>query len=154
MSLLTNLVTTLQTDTILAAFIDGTFARALTIKKGYRRRDEIGLDELPIIRVTRPRRVTQKNAIRMGQEHYTTVRLYAGFFSEDVEAAADLAAEFEELLLEIFLDHEAILGTVDEFTAVNDEGMLPPGHFLVIDVTLKTLTIPSTVPKKPYRGEI
>ena len=99
MSLLTNLVTTLQTDTILAAFIDGTFARALTIKKGYRRRDEIGLDELPIIRVTRPRRVTQKNAIRMGQEHYTTVRLYAGFFSEDVEAAADLAAEFEELLL-------------------------------------------------------
>lgn len=154
MSLLANLVAVLETDAPLVAFIDGSFDRPLTVKPGYRRRDEIGLDELPIIRVTRPRRVTQKNSIRSGQEHFTTCRLYAGFFCEDVERATILAIEMEDIILAALLTAETGLGTIEEFTAVNDEGALPPGHFLVIDVTLKTLSTPSTIPQKPYRGEI
>lgn len=141
----------------LAAFVEGNFGRPLTVKPGFRRRDEIGLDELPIIRVTRPRRRTDKTGLRVGVNHYITYRLYAGIYHESPEEATALMLELEDILADLFINNEATLGLLEEATSANDEGTLPPAHFLVMDVTFRVVAThgyPFTDSEKPFRGQI
>jgi len=154
---LTPIIGIIEASTDLAAFADANFDRPLTVKPGFRRRDEIGLDELPIIRVTRPRRRTDKTGLRVGVNHYITYRLYAGIYHESPEEATALMLEMENILADLFIGNEVTLGLLEEATSANDEGTLPPVHFLVMDVTFRVVAThghPSTDSGKPFRGQI
>lgn len=136
---LSNYVTTLQNDSDLSAFCSSAFGKALTVKLGYKQRHEIGLDELPIVRVTNPRDnpdITSGNNINMHQ-----VRLYCGFVQDDCELAALQLIQFKELIRAALLKDRRRGGnaqTTIPGAAVNDEGAMHPSYFTVMETQVET----------------
>lgn len=132
---LDNLVETLQDDAELQAYCLAKWGKAATVKRAYKRRIEIKISELPLIIVTRPRRVAREGLAR--RKDYThTIRLYAGFHQTDREKANDELIEFEELIDDVLLKDRSRGGTASdtELTASeNDEGENHPTYFSVLD---------------------
>jgi hypothetical protein len=134
-----NLVSTLQTDPELTAFCLASFRKPLTVKRGYKKRHEIGLDELPIIRITHPQDspdITSGNNIVMH-----TVRLYCGFGQDDCELAVDQSTGFDELIRAALLKDRRrgrTAQTTIPGAAVNDEGSLHPSYFTIMDLQIET----------------
>lgn len=141
---LKQLKTTLLGDAALTSFCHTNFNKKLTIKRCYRDREEIGMDECPIILVTRPS-VDRENGLNRRSRGIHTARLYFGFYQPDVsgdarEAGSDTAVEFEELIESALVADTTLAGTVSAVvpgTSINDEGSLHPIYFGVMDVTLK-----------------
>jgi len=136
---LANIVTTLKTDADLAAFCLSAFKKALTVKLGYKERHEIGLDELPIVRITYLKDspdITSGNNINMH-----TVRLYCGFNQDDCELAVTQSVTFAEMIRAALLKNRRRGGaaqTTIPGDAVNDAGSMHPSYFTVMDFQIET----------------
>lgn len=139
-----NLKETLQNDSALAAFCHAQFGRQLTVKRGYRDREEIGMDECPIIIITRPS-VDRENGLNRRSRGIHSLRLYFGFYqggnAADVrDQAAETAIEFEELIESSLVVDVTRAGTASATVpgaSVNDEGALHPIYFGVMEVMLQ-----------------
>lgn len=139
-----NLKETLLNDAALSAFCSSRFRKTLTIKRGYRDREEIGMDECPVIIVTRPT-VERENGLNRRSRGIHSLRLYFGFYqpgtdAEVRETAAIIAVEFEELIEAALVVDTTRGGTASATipgSSVNDEGALHPIYFGVMDVTLQ-----------------
>ena len=134
-----NLVSTLQNDPDLTAFCLAAFKKTLSVKRGYKKRHEIGLDELPLIRITHPQDnpdITFGNNINMH-----TVRLYCGFNQDNCELAVDQSTDFTDLIRAALLKDRR-RGKTAQTTipgkAVNDEGSLHPSYFTIMDCQIET----------------
>ena len=136
---LANIVTTLKNDADLAAFCPSAFKKTLTVKLGYKERHEIGLDQLPLIRVTFFKDspdITSGNNINMH-----TVRLFAGFNQDDCELAVTQSVTFKELIRAALLKDRR-RGSTAQTTipgdAVTDAGSMHPSYFTVMDFQIET----------------
>ena len=83
---LKQLKTTLLDDADLTAFCHTNFGKKLTIKRSFRDREEIGMDECPIILITRPsvERENGLNRVRTGGADHIKIivlRLFDGWRS-------------------------------------------------------------------------
>lgn len=137
-NVIANIVTTLENDSALATFCNTKWGKALTVKKIFQRRTEVGLNDLPLILVTRPS--VDKEFLVGARDADNIVRLYAGFHQTDKEKAADEIIEFEEKIDDaLMVDH--IRGGYAKDTnpraSANDEGEYHPVYFIVMDVAIK-----------------
>lgn len=133
-----NIVTTLQNDSALSAFCVAKWGKALTVKKVYKKRVEINLNELPIILVTRPS--VEKEFLIGARDADHIVRLYAGFHQTDREKAQEEVIEFEEKIDDALLVDHTRGGTATNTnpkSSVNDEGENHPAYFMAMDVAIK-----------------
>jgi len=141
---LKQLKTTLLEDADLTAFCHANFGKKLTIKRSFRDREEIGMDECPIILITRPS-VERESGLNRRSRGIHSARLYFGFYQPDTsgdsrEAGTDTAVEFEELIEAALSADTTLNGTVSAIipgSSVNDEGTLHPIYFGVMDVALQ-----------------
>lgn len=136
---LANMVTALRDDADLAAFCTAAFQKPLAVHLGYKERHEIGLDELPLVRVTYFRDapdISSGNNINMH-----TVRLYCGFNQDDSELAVTQAVEFKELIRAALLKDRR-RGNNAQTTiagdAVTDSGSMQPSYFTVMEFQIET----------------
>ena len=135
--------TTLLADADLTAFCQQNFGKSLTVKRSYRDREEIGMDECPIVIITRPQ-VERENGLNRRSRGVHTARLYFGLYQHDVagdprEVGNDLSVEFEELIEAALVADTTLNSTVSAIvpgSSVNDEGALHPTYFGVMDVNL------------------
>jgi hypothetical protein len=138
-AVIADIVTTLQTDTDLAALVTA-WGKTLTVKKGYKQRAEIGLEELPIIRVTTPEEDPDTSA-----GHRTTlhkVRLYCLFLQNDCEQAVDDLVIFREKILDAMLKNRRRGGTAQTTIpgkSANDEGTFHPSYCIVMEFDIQTI---------------
>ena len=109
------------------------FNRPLKVQKVFRSKKEIGMEELPIAFITRPR----KNLSGGRFEH--SVYVYAGFRLEDRELALDTFMEFEEMLETALLTRAEgdIPMAISIADVENDEGIAHPAYFLVMHIIIK-----------------
>lgn len=127
-----NLVNTLQSDSTLDTFCREEWGKSLTIKKVFKKREEVGLTEFPLVMITRPQvSVEQENNI--AYERKNTIRLYVGFHQPNREAALDEIIELEEMIEKALVQDMSVGGTVDMIipgSSVNDEGYFHPVYFI------------------------
>jgi hypothetical protein len=136
---LDNLVSTLTNDAALQAFATAAWGKPITVHAGYKQRMEIGAEELPVIRITRPQvEPDTKSANRIALHK---VRLYCGFYQPDLELAVSETIQYEELIrAALVVDRrrgQTAQATVPGDSA-NDEGTYHPSYFLVMDVDIQT----------------
>ena len=135
---LDNLVTTLEGDSALSAFVTAKWGKSLTVLRVYKNRQEIQISELPVALVTRPE--VRKNFLIGARDGEHRVRIYLGFRQEDrLEAQAELI-EAEELIDDALLVDQTGGGkAIDTKPAesINDEGSYHPVYFMVMDVLIK-----------------
>lgn len=131
-----NIKTTLAADTALAAWIATTFpGKTLTVKKAFKKRQEINPADLPLIMITVPKRRNTEGTI--GTRRYESdVLIYAGFhFDGDPETAPGMVEEFESLIEDALLKDlrrgKTAVDTDFEESA-NDEGASHPDYFSVL----------------------
>lgn len=133
-----NIVTTLQNNSALSTFCNDKWGKALTVKKVYKKRIEINLDELPIILVTRPS--VEKEFLIGARDADHIVRLYCGFNQADREKAQEEIVEFEEKIDDaLMVDHtrDGTATNTNPKSSVNDEGENHPSYFILMDVAIK-----------------
>jgi len=132
-----NITTTLEDDTALQAFCADKWSRSLSAKAAWRKRVEIGLDELPVVLVTRPRtRNKNRHEIR-DADH--TVMLYCGFNQPDRDLILKEQIRFIELIENALLADVTRGGTAINTLiedSVNDEGKFAPACFSVVAVEI------------------
>ncbi len=129
-----SLVTILQGDNVLTDFCLETWGKAPTVRKVYRKRTEINLDDLPIVLITRP--VVTKKTLTQARDSKHDVRFYCGFQEDDAEKGPDYLVRFEEFLDDVLTANPTILGTVGNMIlgeSANDEGALHPIYFFVAE---------------------
>jgi hypothetical protein len=138
-----DLKTKLETNAALMAFCMEQWGNSLTVRKVYKKRIAVSLDELPLIMITAPRVDPREWTIgEIEREH--RVRLYCGFHQEDLSLAQDQLVEFEELIEDVVLEYKQSGGgdlpagilDIDPGPAENDEGSYHPVYFLVKDVQI------------------
>lgn len=135
-----NIATTLQQDAALSSFCQSKWGRSLSVKKIFKERTEIGLNDLPSILITRPS--TEKSFRILGfniRDWSNTVRLYCGFHQQDKLKALEELIEFEEKIDDALLFDSTRGGLAlrtDPKTSVNDEGIYYPTYFLAMDVEI------------------
>lgn len=138
---LDNLVSSLSGDADLQAYATATWGKNVTVKKGFRQRHEIGLDELPLIRITRPQDdpdLTSGNIIIMHK-----VRLYGGLYQPDPDLAVDQIITFAELIRAAVRKDRRRGGTAQTTipgSTANDEEGVDDSYFLVMDLDIETNT--------------
>lgn len=137
-TIMNNIVTTLQSDSAVAAFCTAKWGKALKVLKVYKRRIEISAEDLPIILITRPQ--VEKEFLVGARDVDNIIRLYAGFQQDDREKALDEIIEFEETIDDALLvDHTRggnAINTAPK-ASVNDEGEYHPVYFIAMDVAIK-----------------
>lgn len=136
---LNNVVDLLTNDAALTAFCQDKWGKTLTVQKGGRKRTEIDLDKLPIIRITRPQ-IDKSYVEENVRDGKNICRFYCGFRQNDRAKGPDELIMFEEIL------DDTLLGTpsdelgalvIDPKSATNDEGFLHPVYFFVADVEIQ-----------------
>ena len=128
-----NIKTVLEADTALQAFCQAKWGRALNTVSAYRKRMEIGMDELPLILVTRPQTRNKNRHLIKDADH--TVLLYCGFNQPDRDLVLAEQIRFIELIEDALLADVTRGGTAINTLiedSVNDEGKFPPACFSVI----------------------
>ena len=127
----------LELNQALQNYCTEKFGRELKVKRVFKNRIEINLNELPLIMITRPRvnRATQNGVI--SKSH--SVFLYIGFSQEDLLKAQDNIVELDELVEVAVNERQTgdvpLAITVED--SVNDEGMYHPVYFNVTHLTVK-----------------
>lgn len=132
---LNNIKTTLENDANLQAFCQEKWGKALTVKKVFKQRTEIHLNEFPLVLITRPTRRAQEGLTRRKDNDHT-VRLYAGFNQKDREKAQEETIGFEEAIDNAVIADRTRGGTAADTAFVssqNDEGLFHPVYFQVIE---------------------
>lgn len=127
------IVSALKNNADLASFCTTNFKEALIVRKGIKRREEIGVHELPIVMVTVSGQQTSYGAGRLLYREYT-VRFFCGFRQEDRTKAPDQVLKFEELIEQAVLTDAALNGDASSSTpgdSAYDEGFFHPVYFQV-----------------------
>jgi hypothetical protein len=121
----------------LRTFCTTNFNKELTVKKVFKHRTEIQLNEFPLVLITRPQR--QYEFAGEVARKKNIVYLYAGFRQEDREKALENSIEFEDLLEEAVNTRATgdVPMAVSATDSANDEGMFHPVYFLVKHVVIK-----------------
>jgi hypothetical protein len=131
------LKTRLEAHEGLRNFYLSKFSKEVTVRKVFKRKTEIRLDDFPIIMITRPR----KNYLFAGEvwKKENVVLLYAGYRQEDMETALDNFIELEDLLEEAVNTRATgdVPMVVVPGDSENDEGMFHPVYFMVKQITIK-----------------
>jgi hypothetical protein len=104
------------------------------VKIFYKKRIEVGLDEYPLIFLTRP--------IKKGSstENVHTCRIFYGFKQDDREAAAKEAIDFEEAIdaaLHASKAADKYSLYIQPTSTVNDEGVYHPVYFGAKEVEIE-----------------
>jgi hypothetical protein len=139
---LDDLKSTLEGNTGLAAFCTAQFGKNHTVKRVFKKRTEISIDELPIVLITRPD-VTPEKWRPTEREYTHNALVYCGFYCEDREAAQDILVEFEELMEAAILTYKNPsmlpegITDIDPKAALNDEGYYHPVYFFVKAVEIQ-----------------
>lgn len=136
-TVINNIVTTLQNDAALTLFCKTKWSRTLSIKKSYKKREEISIQDLPKILITRPN--LEKSFLIGARDGTHTVRLYVGFFQNDKRRALEELIELEEKIDDALTTPEpAALGaiSINPKASVNDEGEWHPAYFMVMDIEI------------------
>jgi hypothetical protein len=133
---LDDLTTALEGNAALLTYCNTRFGKAHVVKRMFKQRTEIGLEELPIILMTRP--MIKPAPWRPAERDYThTIMLYCGFYCEDREAAQGILVEFDEVIDAAVLEYKAPnelpagITDIDPQDTVNDEGIYHPVYFFV-----------------------
>lgn len=127
------IVAALKANAELSAFCTANFRKALTVRKGIKRREEVREDELPIVMVTVAGQQTSYGAGRLLFREYA-VRFFCGFKQDDRAKAPDQVLKFEELIEQSVLTDTALNGDASSSTpgdSVYDEGFFHPVYFQV-----------------------
>lgn len=134
-----NLASTLQNDAALTSFCKTKWGRSLTVKKIFKKRAELSIQNLPKILITRPT-VEKSYLINTARESKNTVRLYCIFYQSDPRRALNELIEFEEKIDDAITTPEpGTLGaiSINSKASVNDEGEWHPVYAIVMDVEIK-----------------
>ena len=126
----------IEADADLETLCQLYFGKSITVKRGFKKREEIDAKQLPMIRITRP--LTSGSAeseISGGYIH--RLRLYCGFyFTGDTDAAVNLAIEFEEAIERAVMRNntDSTFGAlILPDSSINDEGARAPSFWAVKD---------------------
>jgi len=136
---LADIKTTLENDAELQAYAQTKWGKPVKVRKVFRKRNEIGLDELPVILITRPSRNAEE-ALTRRKDNLHTVSIYAGFRQENRELAPDQLLEFEELIESALMVDPSRGGTAADTAfqeSVNDEGLFHPVYFQALGFQIK-----------------
>jgi hypothetical protein len=138
---LDDLKTTLEGNAALLTYCNTQFGKNHTVKRVFKRRTEIALDELPIMLITRPNVMPGK--WRPGERDYThSVLIYCGFQCDDREEAQKILIEFDEVVDAAILTHKnpnelpAGVTDIDPRATINDEGYYHPIYFFVKQIEI------------------
>lgn len=125
----------LELDSDLKSYCASKFGGSAIVKKAYKKRIEIGLDQLPVILITRPMIQQQQETNIPSYERTHTIRLYCGFHQPDEELAQDQVIGFEEYIDQAILKDDRTLGNLVDHIwpgdSMNDEGYFHPVYFIV-----------------------
>lgn len=115
------------------------FNKPLSIKRVFKNRVEIGLSDLPILLITRPRRDTLFAGNISNKEHSVLLRI--GFNQNDFEKAQDNLIEIEEIIEEIIpmktTDPDDVAMAMSVGETLNDEGVYHPVYFMMMHLIVK-----------------
>jgi hypothetical protein len=133
---LDDLIAAIRTYGPLKTFCREKWNKTLVVKKMFKFRTEIKLEDLPLIFVTRPNK-------KSGSSEAThTARLYCGFHQPDREVSQDEMIEFEELIEEaVIIDKERnklALYTEPKQT-ITDEGYFHPVYFCIKEINIEVI---------------
>lgn len=132
-SVIANLKAVLETDPFLQAYAQSKWSKNIQVLTVFKQRTEVGLDDLPVIMLTRPGvDVEQENNV--AYERKNTVKLYIGFKEEDRMLAQAEIIEIEELIEKALVQNPTISGMVDNIApgnSANNEGYFHPVYFIV-----------------------
>lgn len=130
----------LENNQALNDFALTKFGKVFKVWKVFHNRTEIGLDDLPLIMITRPNVNRTPSNLSPRKEH--TVALYAGFRQEDRLLALEQFIELDSLLEDTVMVKTNIQGdipmAVEVTDSANDEGLYHPIYFLVMHLKVKT----------------
>lgn len=136
-TVLDKIVDVLKTDANLTAFCK-TLGKAQTVRKGLKKREEILINELPIIMLTAPQQTSEQAASGVLYKNYT-LRLYCGFDEPDRVKAVDNLIKFEEFVEQALLNSTSLDSMVALLVlgnSANDEGFYHPAYFFAKDFTV------------------
>ena len=128
---------TIEDDAALAAFCTAKWGKTITVKRVFRRRTEVALDQLPIVLLTRP--ATKGLRWTIGEREYEqSVMLYFGFHQPDTDKAqaeqVELEEKIEDALIVQYKDPNHLPAGAEDITpgeSVNDEGANHPTYWTV-----------------------
>jgi hypothetical protein len=137
---LNNIVTLLEgAGTPVQTWLAATFGKKAGVKVSFRKRTEIGLDELPIILIISP--AVEKSYLSQGaRDGKHTCEFYCGFKEDDKDKAQGYLVKFEEALDDTLLSvpTETLgLKSIDPRSSENDRGMYHPVYFFAAEVEMK-----------------
>lgn len=127
----------LENDVDLQLFCQGSFGKNPTVGLKFRKRQEIKLQELPVIFITRPSRSRGRDGDQLNDHR---VSIYAGFLQNDAEQGLLDLVYFEEAIIaaiESDTTLEDMTEGVSDQDSLNDEGSNHPAYFLSIDFEIK-----------------
>lgn len=129
----------LEHDAALQLFCQVRFGKSPTVGIKFRKRQEIKLQDLPVLFITRPSR--SRGRVYGDQLNDHRVAVYGGFLQNDADQGLlDLIA-FEEAIvaaLESDTTLEDMVEGVSDQDILNDEGSNHPAYFTSIDFEIKT----------------
>ncbi|MDH4100603.1 MAG: hypothetical protein OEV28_08505 [Nitrospirota bacterium] len=135
---LDKLVALIANNSALQAFCKAKWRNPLTVKKTYKRREELHLSQLPIIMITRPS--VKKSFLTGARDGTHTLMLYCGFPQENPNKIQNEFVEFEEKIDDALLSvHPESIGfkSIAPVSSVNDEGKYKPACFIVMEVEVQ-----------------
>ncbi|MEW6115666.1 MAG: hypothetical protein AB1553_02040 [Nitrospirota bacterium] len=133
--------TLLETDADIIAFVSGKWNATLTVKQVFKKKPEIGNEEMPIVLITAPR-TKKEQETGISHERKRIVRLYCGFKQHNKELGAREIIEFEEVLDKAILKSDSLLRSIPGVDSIeagdeeNDEGANHPDYFLVMEYSV------------------
>ena len=136
---MTGLKTTLESNAALQAYAQAKWSKNIQIMIVFKPDTEVGLDELPLIMMTRPE-VKKSSLIGGSREGEHIVRLYFLFREEDRLQAQEILIEMDEKIDDALTAPYPwdIGGALDikPGDSLNNEGNFHPAYALVMDVSI------------------
>lgn len=130
----------LENNQALNDFALTKWEKVFKILKVFHNRTEIGLNDLPLIMITRPTVNRTPSNLSARKEH--TVALYAGFRQEDRLLALEQLIELDSLLEDAVIVRTNLQGDipmpVEVTDSTNDEGLYHPVYFMVMNLKVRT----------------
>jgi len=135
-AIIDNIVTTLAGDAPLNDFCKQAFSRRLKVVKQLTPREDVTIDNYPLIMITRPEVDNDNHSASARADIIHTVKLYCGFRVGDSVASTkphlDELIQFDEYIDQALLQSplRGGLGLMTKIgKSVNDQGAQPPEYF-------------------------
>jgi hypothetical protein len=124
------IIATIQNSDLVAAAVSSTgFNRPLTVKTGFKTRQEINVSDLPIALIVRPER---KLTLFSARQYDHSFIIFVGIHSESREAAPGILDGLENAIEDALAKNYTLNGTAVDINFIgssNDMGMYHPVYF-------------------------